>query len=101
MVFQKVSNTLNIGHCFMCFLQQEIYHSKGQCDEIFTPKTKIFAKFSFYVIVDFADMHVSIFAIKYLEENENSTQVEYLISIKTVVENLRLTPFNSLENNFT
>ena len=101
MVFQKVSNTLNIGHCFMFFLQQEIYHSKGQCDEIFTPKTKIFAKFSFYVIVDFADMHASIIAIKYLEENENSTQVEYLISIKTVVENLRLTPFNSLENNFT
>ena len=90
MVFQKVSNTLNIGHCFMCFLQQEIYHSKGQCDEIFTPKTKIFAKFSFYVIVDFADMHALIFAIKYLEENENSTQVEYLISIKTVVSNIHL-----------
>ena len=90
MVFQKVSNTLNIGHCFMCFLQQEIYHSKGQCDEIFTPKTKIFAKFSFYVIVDFADMHASIFAIKYLEENENSTQVEYLVSIKTVVSNIHL-----------
>ena len=92
MVFQKVSNTLNIGHCFMCFLQQEIYHSKGQCDEIFTPKTKIFAKFSFCVIVDFADMHASIFAIiiKYLEENENSTQVEYLISIKTVVSNIHL-----------
>ena len=65
---------------------------KGQCDEIFTPKTKIFAKFSFYVIVDFADMRASIFAIiiKYLEENENSTQVEYLISIKTVVSNIHL-----------